>query len=195
MPRSLLSQIISLSITCDFLLVITITENLIKSCYSVELPNSIFTVCLKFIQALEDRWLWTIPKLANHQQIAYSNCSGGGYLSLVLVANKCATWDFQSRHIYIIKFPRKCDPFINHSTLNSGQNFDQDFQIFLKFELICNSNLGKFWKTDPFIYYILHFTRDHWYTRSRILLPFFLAHSHRFFGTKYPPMFVNVNTL
>ena len=59
------------------------------------------------------------------------------------------------------------------------------FPNFLKFESIFGSNLGKFWKINPFTYQILHFIRGHSYTKGLILLPMLAAHSPRVFYTGY----------
>ena len=47
---------------------------------------------------------------------------------------------------------------------------------FSKFFKNFGSNLGKFWKINPFIYQILHFIRCHLHTKWLILLPMLAAH-------------------
>ena len=76
---------------------------------------------------------------------------------------------------------------------NFAPNFDQNHPIvpiFLKLE---RSNLGKFWKINPFLYQILHFNRGHSYIKRLILLSMLAAHPHRVFRTEYPPGHSNVS--
>ena len=48
------------------------------------------------------------------------------------------------------------------------------------------SNLGTFWKINPFMYQILHLTRSHSYTRRLNLLPMLKARPCRAFRTENP---------
>ena len=79
-------------------------------------------------------------------------------------------------------FSRKSD--LGHSHIN-WPNFKQNHPIFPNF--LKFSNLGKFWKIDPFIYQILHFIKGHPYTKRLILLHMLVAHPCRVFCTGYPP--------
>ena len=49
------------------------------------------------------------------------------------------------------------------------------------------SNLGKFWKINPFIYQILQFIRGHSYNKRLILLLMLAAHPSRVFCTRPIP--------
>ena len=88
---------------------------------------------------------------------------------------------------YKYQFFKKKWPF--HKAIGPilAQIFEQNRLIFPKFSYIWanfGSNLGTFWKIEPFIYQILSFVSGHWYTKKLILLPMLETRPRRVFCTE-----------
>ena len=108
-------------------------------------------------------------------------CNPKGHSSLVLVG-MCCSGIWQQTHTNS-NFARKSDPFnmpigpIFAKFWTKLPDFSKDF---------FGSNLGKFWKIDPFIYKTSHFIRGHSCTKRLLLLSMLVAHPRRVFCTEYP---------
>ena len=111
-------------------------------------------------------------------------CNPKGHSSLVLVGMcRSGIWQQTHTNTQIPIFQEK----VIHSICQSDQFYAKFWTKLPDFSKdFFGSNLGKFWKIDPFIYKTLHFIRGHLCTKRLILLPMLVAHPRRDFCTEYP---------